>query len=43
VDEWGGKTLRLGQIRFPETRQYTSDVLEKRAEYAKRYRSELQL
>jgi soluble lytic murein transglycosylase len=43
VDEWGGKRLNLAGIRFPETRQYTGDVLEKRREYAERYRTELRL
>jgi peptidoglycan lytic transglycosylase len=43
VDEWGGADLRLDDIRFPETAQYTRDVLEKRGEYAKEYRSELGL
>ena len=43
VDSWGGSRLGLEDIRFPETRQYTRDVLDKRDEYAKRYKSELGL
>jgi soluble lytic murein transglycosylase len=43
VDRWGGVALRMGDIRFPETRDYVSDVLSKRSEYAKRYRKELGL
>jgi soluble lytic murein transglycosylase len=43
VDRWGAKRLTLDDIRFPETREYTADVLDKRGEYAKRYRDELGL
>ena len=43
VDRWGGKELRLADIGFPETEQYTRDVLEKRDEYAERYPKELGL
>ena len=43
VDRWGGKDLRLSDIQFPETADYTRDVLEKRDEYAKEYSSELGL
>jgi soluble lytic murein transglycosylase len=43
VDRWGGSRLELEDIRFPETLQYTRDVLEKRGEYAHRYRKELGL
>ena len=43
VDAWGGSALRIDDIRFPETKQYTQDVLEKRGEYVKHYRSELGL
>ena len=43
VDRWGGKDLRLSDIQFPETSDYTRDVLEKRDEYAKEYPSELGL
>jgi soluble lytic murein transglycosylase len=41
VDRWGGQSLTLDDIRFPETRQYTEEVLDKRNEYAERYRQEL--
>jgi soluble lytic murein transglycosylase len=43
VDRWGGSRLELADIRFPETLQYTRDVLQKRGEYADRYRKELGL
>jgi len=43
VDRWGGKTLELSDIRFPETADYTRDVLEKRDDYAREYKSELGL
>jgi peptidoglycan lytic transglycosylase len=43
VDRWGGKSIGLEDIRFPETAEYTRDVLEKRGEYAKRYKGELGL
>ena len=43
VDAWGGSALRIDDIRFPETKQYTQDVFEKRGEYLKHYRSELGL
>ena len=43
VDEWGGKELTLDDIRFAETEVYTRDVLDKRGEYADKYRSELGL
>jgi len=41
VDRWGGEGLTVDDIRFPETRQYTEEVLDKRDEYARRYRKEL--
>jgi soluble lytic murein transglycosylase len=43
VDRWGGKKLTLADIRFPETAQYTREVLEKRGDYAREYRTELGL
>jgi peptidoglycan lytic transglycosylase len=43
VDRWGGAQLQVDDIRFPETRQYTREVLEKRGEYAEHYRDELGL
>jgi soluble lytic murein transglycosylase len=43
VDRWGGSSLALDDIRFPETREYTEDVLDKRDEYRDRYGDELRL
>jgi soluble lytic murein transglycosylase len=43
VDTWGGSSLRMDDIRFPETKQYTQDVFDKRGDYVKHYRSELGL
>jgi soluble lytic murein transglycosylase len=43
VDTWGGGALRMDDIRFPETKQYTQDVFDKRGDYVKHYRSELGL
>jgi soluble lytic murein transglycosylase len=43
VDQWGGSSLRLDDIRFPETKQYAEDVFDKRGDYVKHYRSELGL
>jgi peptidoglycan lytic transglycosylase len=43
VNRWGGKQLHLQDIGFPETEQYTREVLEKRDEYADTYREELGL
>jgi soluble lytic murein transglycosylase len=43
VGRWGGKRLRLEEIDFPETERFTREVLDKRDEYARRYRDELGL
>jgi soluble lytic murein transglycosylase len=43
VDDWGGSSLQLPDIRFAETEDYARDVLDKRAEYADKYRAELGL
>jgi soluble lytic murein transglycosylase len=43
VDSWGGSSLTIDDIRFPETKQYAQDVFDKRKDYAKHYRSELGL
>jgi soluble lytic murein transglycosylase len=43
VSAWGGSSLSLDDIRFPETRGYVENVLEKRDEYARHYRHELGL
>jgi len=41
VDEWGGANLKLENIRFPETRAYVEDVLDKQDEYRAEYAREL--
>ena len=41
VEEWGGGDLKLEHIRFPETRAYVEDVLEKKDEYRAEYPREL--
>jgi soluble lytic murein transglycosylase len=41
VDAWGGSDLSLSDIRFPETRAYVEDVLDKQVEYRDRYAKEL--
>jgi soluble lytic murein transglycosylase len=43
VDTWGGSSLRMDDIRFPETKQYAQDVFDKRGDYVRHYRSELGL
>jgi soluble lytic murein transglycosylase len=43
VVAWGGSSLSLDDIPFPETRDYVENVLEKRDEYARHYRHELGL
>ena len=43
VDDWGGTALTVDDIRFPETAHYARDVMEKRGEYADKYRAELGL
>jgi soluble lytic murein transglycosylase len=43
VTAWGGSSLSLDDIPFPETRNYVENVLEKRDEYARHYRHELGL
>jgi soluble lytic murein transglycosylase len=43
VDDWGGKSLAVEDIRFPETAEYAQDVIDKRAEYRREYRAELGL
>jgi soluble lytic murein transglycosylase len=40
---WGGSSLSLDDIPFPETRDYVENVLEKRDAYARHYRHELGL
>jgi len=41
ADKWGGSSLTVGAIPFPETRAYVEEVLEKRDEYRQEYASEL--
>lgn len=41
ADEWGGSSLTIEEIPFPETRAYVEEVLEKRDEYRREYASEL--
>ena len=43
VAAWGGSSLGLDDIAFPETRDYVENVLEKRDEYARHYHHELGL
>jgi soluble lytic murein transglycosylase len=41
VDRWGGSTLTLDDIPFPETRAYVEEVLAKRRAYRDKYAREL--
>lgn len=41
ADKWGGSSLTVEAIPFPETRAYVEEVLEKRDEYRHEYPSEL--
>jgi soluble lytic murein transglycosylase len=41
VDDWGGATLEVEDIPFPETRAYVEEVLEKQGEYRRKYGKEL--
>jgi soluble lytic murein transglycosylase len=41
ADRWGGSEMRLGDIRFPETRAYVEEVLEKQRAYRDKYPKEL--
>ena len=43
VDRWGGAALDLDAIRFPETRAYVEEVLDKRQEYRDNYADDLGL
>jgi soluble lytic murein transglycosylase len=43
VEAWGGAELGLDAIRFPETRDYVQEVLEKRLEYRSQYADDLGL
>jgi soluble lytic murein transglycosylase len=41
VDNWGGSELTVDAIRFPETRAYVEEVLEKQRAYRDKYGKEL--
>jgi soluble lytic murein transglycosylase len=41
ADRWGGSSLAVEAIPFPETRAYVEEVLDKRDEYRHEYPSEL--
>ncbi len=41
ADKWGGSSLTVEDITFPETRAYVEEVLEKREEYRHEYATEL--
>jgi soluble lytic murein transglycosylase len=41
ADKWGGANLNVEDIPFPETRAYVEEVLEKQAEYRRKYAQEL--
>ena len=41
AEEWGGASMRAGDITWPETRAYVDQVLEKRVQYEQTYPREL--
>lgn len=41
ADKWGGSSLSVADIPFPETRAYVEEVLEKQREYRQKYAKEL--
>lgn len=41
ADAWGGSTMLIDDIEFPETREYVEGVLEKQREYRHTYEVEL--
>jgi len=41
VDKWGGSELSIDGIRFPETRAYVEEVLDKQRAYRDKYAKEL--
>jgi len=43
VDSWGGAKLSLDDIRFPETRAYVEEVMDKTEMYREKYADELGL
>jgi peptidoglycan lytic transglycosylase len=43
VDKWGGADLQESDIRFPETRAYVGEVLDKQQDYRDQYANDLGL
>jgi soluble lytic murein transglycosylase len=41
ADKWGGSSLTVAEIPFPETRAYVEEVLDKRESYRQKYAKEL--
>lgn len=41
ADSWGGSSMDVEDIKFPETRAYVEGVLEKKVEYRRKYGKEL--
>ncbi len=41
ADKWGGSSLTVSEIPFPETRAYVEEVLDKRKAYRDKYAKEL--
>lgn len=41
ADRWGGESMQIGDISWPETRAYVEQVLEKRSDYRATYPREL--
>ncbi|MDX6588775.1 MAG: soluble lytic murein transglycosylase [Solirubrobacterales bacterium] len=41
ADKWGGSSLTVADIPFPETRAYVEEVLDKRGSYRQKYAKEL--
>jgi len=41
ADKWGGSSLSVEDIPYPETRAYVEEVLEKQREYRQKYAKEL--
>ncbi|MDX6604455.1 MAG: soluble lytic murein transglycosylase [Solirubrobacterales bacterium] len=41
ADKWGGSSLTVADIPFPETRAYVEEVLDKRESYRQKYAKEL--
>ena len=43
ADEWGGASLRVSDIPYPETKAYVEKVLRVREQYRTKYKHELGL